>query len=104
VVLRLAIEGSDYSAQTGVIENLIVAAKPTQTVSALRPLRHRLIPQSNVLFLQNGCGTIDEVNTQLFPESVERPNYIVGVISHGVTLHKSFHITHTPVLQRRHST
>ncbi|KAJ6032899.1 hypothetical protein N7460_001185 [Penicillium canescens] len=89
------IEGSDCSAQTGVIENLIVAAKTTQTVSALRPLRHRLTPQSNVLFLQNGCGTIDEVNTQLFPKSVERPNYIVGVISHGVTLHKSFHITHT---------
>jgi 2-dehydropantoate 2-reductase len=89
------IEGSDCSAQTGVIENLIVTAKTTQTVSPLRPLRHRLTPQSNVLFVQNGCGTIDGVNMQLFSKSVERPNYTVGVISHGVTLHKSFHITHT---------
>lgn len=89
------VEGSDISMQTSVIENLIVAAKTTQTVSALRPLQHRLTPQSNVLFLQNGCGTIDEVNAQLFPDPIERPNYIIGVISHGVTLHKPFHITHT---------
>ncbi|KAJ5757191.1 2-dehydropantoate 2-reductase family protein [Penicillium nucicola] len=88
-------EGSGDSAQNSVIENLIVAVKTTQTVSALRPLQHRLTPNSNILFLQNGSGTIDEVNTQLFPNPIDRPNYIVGVISHGVTLHKSFHVTHT---------
>jgi 2-dehydropantoate 2-reductase len=38
---------------------------------------------------------IDEVNDRLFPRPTERTNYMVGVISHGVTLRKSFDIKHT---------
>ena len=83
------------SAETSSIENLIVAVKATQTASALERLRHRLTPRSTILFLQNGCGMVDEVNTRLFPVPTERPKYIVGVISHGVTLRKSFDIIHT---------
>lgn len=75
--------------------NLIVAVKATQTTSALQQLKYRLTPQSTILFLQNGCGMIDEVNERLFPHPTERPNYMVGVISHGVTLRKSFDIKHT---------
>ncbi|KAJ5251108.1 ketopantoate reductase PanE/ApbA C terminal-domain-containing protein [Penicillium chrysogenum] len=40
-------------------------------------------------------GMIDEVNDRLFPRPTERTNYMVGVISHGVTLRKSFDIKHT---------
>lgn len=83
------------SMETSTIENLIVAVKATQTVSALERLQSRLTPQSTVLFLQNGCGMIDEVNARLFPRPTERPKYIIGVISHGVTLRKSFDIIHT---------
>ncbi|CAG8929350.1 unnamed protein product [Penicillium salamii] len=81
--------------ETSPIENLIVAVKATQTASALERLKNRLTPQSTILFLQNGCGMIDRVNAQLFPHPTERPKYIVGVISHGVTLRKSFDIVHT---------
>ncbi|KAE8145965.1 ketopantoate reductase PanE/ApbA-domain-containing protein [Aspergillus avenaceus] len=77
------------------ISHLILSVKATQTAQALAPLRHRLTPNSTILFLQNGCGMIDEVNDVLFPDPVTRPNYIVGVISHGVTLNRAFHITHT---------
>lgn len=38
---------------------------------------------------------IDEVNSHLFPDPVSRPNYLSGVISHGVTLNEPFDITHT---------
>ncbi|CRL27506.1 unnamed protein product [Penicillium camemberti] len=38
---------------------------------------------------------IDEVNRPLFSHPTERPNYVVSVISHGVTLRKSFDIKHT---------
>ncbi|KAL2008747.1 hypothetical protein VTN00DRAFT_6941 [Thermoascus crustaceus] len=67
------------------IENLIVCVKATKTVDALRPLRPRLTSQSNVLFLQNGSGMIEEVNARLFTEPRTRPSYLIGVISHGAS-------------------
>ncbi|KAH8586259.1 putative 2-dehydropantoate 2-reductase family protein [Bisporella sp. PMI_857] len=78
-----------------VIEHLIICVKSTQTVDALRPLLPRLTAQSRILFLQNGFGTVEAVNEQLFADSQTRPNYLIGVISHGVTLNKPFNITHT---------
>ncbi|RAH81631.1 2-dehydropantoate 2-reductase family protein [Aspergillus japonicus CBS 114.51] len=77
------------------IDHLVVAVKATQTVAALRPIQQRLTPSSTILFLQNGSGMIDEVNEHLFPDPATRPNYIVGVISHGVTLNTAFEVTHT---------
>ncbi|KAH7143444.1 ketopantoate reductase PanE/ApbA C terminal-domain-containing protein [Dactylonectria macrodidyma] len=83
------------TAQSSIIENLIVSVKATQTVSALRPVQQRLNNSSNILFLQNGSGMIEDVNISLFPDKTTRPNYIIGVISHGVTLNSPFDITHT---------
>ena len=40
------------------IHNLVVATKTYATVEALRPIRDRLTPDSNVLFLQNGMGKV----------------------------------------------
>ncbi|KAK2813874.1 hypothetical protein FQN50_000275 [Emmonsiellopsis sp. PD_5] len=77
------------------IENLILSVKGYQTVDALRPLKHRLGPNSTILFLQNGCGMIDEANEHLFADPATRPNYIIGVTSHGVGLNSPFNITHT---------
>ncbi|GAB1200627.1 hypothetical protein APSETT444_010001 [Aspergillus pseudonomiae] len=77
------------------ITHLIISVKATQTVSALQPLKHRLGANSTILFLQNGSGMIDEVNESLFPNPETRPNYIIGVISHGVTLNRPFNVTHT---------
>lgn len=85
--------GSDYGGDS-IINHLIVSVKATQTVSALRPLRHRLSPGSTILFLQNGCGMIEDVNETLFPDSQCRPSYIVGVVSHGVTSDRTFHVHH----------
>ncbi|KZF24776.1 2-dehydropantoate 2-reductase [Xylona heveae TC161] len=83
------------SMATEPIQHLIISVKATQTVSALEPLRSRLTPASTILFLQNGCGMIDEVNTYLFPDASARPNYITGVISHGICFNRPFDITHT---------
>jgi 2-dehydropantoate 2-reductase len=47
------------------------------------------------MFLQNGAGMIEDANTFLWPNPSTRPNYITGVISHGVALNKPFHATHT---------
>lgn len=64
-------------------------------VEALQSLKPRLGPRSNLLFLQNGCGVIDAVNKDLFPDQLTRPNYIIGVICHGAGLNSPFNITHT---------
>lgn len=77
------------------ISNLIVCVKTIQTLSAIRSLANRLNRESNILFLQNGAGVIETINDQLFPDPQSRPNYLIGVTSHGVTLNKSFDITHT---------
>lgn len=77
------------------IGDLIVCVKSTQTVAALRPLLPRLSRESNVMFLQNGAGMIEGANTFLWPDPHVRPNYVTGVISHGITLNRPFDITHT---------
>ncbi|RMY62646.1 hypothetical protein D0863_10886 [Hortaea werneckii] len=76
----------DYAKRNEPIHNLIVTTKAPLTVSALLPLRHRLGPQSTICFLQNGMGVVDEVNKQLFPKEEDRPNYVQGIITHGVNV------------------
>ncbi|KAH6873272.1 putative 2-dehydropantoate 2-reductase family protein [Alternaria rosae] len=78
-----------------IINDLIVCVKSTQTVAALQPLLPRLSRTSNVTFLQNGAGMIEDANMFLWPDPHTRPNYITGVISHGITLNGPFNVTHT---------
>lgn len=66
------------------IHNLIVAVKAPRTVSALSSIAHRITPESTIVFLQNGMGILDEVNDTVFTDTDTRPNYMVGVVSHGV--------------------
>ncbi|KAM0704173.1 hypothetical protein Q7P35_008406 [Cladosporium inversicolor] len=68
------------------IHNLIVTTKASLTVNALSNIMHRLTPASTICFLQNGMGIIDEVNVKLFPNEEDRPNYMQGIITHGVNV------------------
>jgi len=68
------------------IHNLIVTTKASITVNALSNIMHRLKPTSTICFLQNGMGVIDEVNAKLFPDERNRPNYMQGIITHGVNV------------------
>ncbi|KAF5859440.1 hypothetical protein ETB97_002893, partial [Aspergillus alliaceus] len=61
-------------------------------IPALQPLQYRR--NSAILFLQDGNGTINELNPFLFPDPANGPNYFTGVISDGVTLTQPFHATH----------
>ncbi|KAL1640605.1 2-dehydropantoate 2-reductase (Ketopantoate reductase) (KPA reductase) (KPR) [Diplodia intermedia] len=76
------------------ITNLIVTTKAPATVSAISAIKHRLSSSSTICFLQNGMGVIDEVNRDLFPDEATRPNYMQGVISHGVFSSSPFSATH----------
>ena len=82
--------------QTGeTIHNLIVSTKAFNTVDGLKRVAHRLTSKSSVLFLQNGMGIIEEVNERVFPEPEKRPQYLQGVISHGVKQIKPFSLNYS---------
>ncbi|EON66217.1 2-dehydropantoate 2-reductase [Coniosporium apollinis CBS 100218] len=85
----------DASKYSDPIHNLILTVKATQTVSALLAVKHRLSAASSILFLQNGMGILEEVNRDVFPDPETRPNYMLGIISHGVTSQSTFSATHT---------
>ncbi|KAL8644460.1 MAG: hypothetical protein Q9210_007246 [Variospora velana] len=77
-----------------IIQNLIVSVKAFNTVDALKRVAHRLTPQSSILFIQNGMGVIEEVNDLVFPDPVTRPQYVLGITSHGVYRKKPFNLVH----------
>ncbi|KAF2220204.1 ketopantoate reductase PanE/ApbA C terminal-domain-containing protein [Elsinoe ampelina] len=65
------------------IHNLIVTVKIHLTVSAMLSLKHRILPTTTICLLQNGMGVIDELNEHVFPDPETRPNYMLGIVSHG---------------------
>lgn len=77
-----------------IIWNLVVSVKISTTIQALSKVAHRLCRDSSILFLQNGMGMLDEVNEKLFPNVETRPNYIVGVVSHGVKRLEHYAVEH----------
>jgi 2-dehydropantoate 2-reductase len=76
------------------IEHLIVCLKGPTVVSALASLRHRLTSKSSILFIHNGMGVIDEVNEQIFPNPDTRPQYLLGILSHGLTRLEEYKVDH----------
>lgn len=83
---ELNVEEEAEPKEDDTIHNLIVTTKAAFTVNALANIRHRLAPTSTICFLQNGMGIIEEVNEKLFPDEEERPNYMQGIITHGVNV------------------
>ncbi|KAJ4357360.1 2-dehydropantoate 2-reductase (Ketopantoate reductase) (KPA reductase) (KPR) [Didymosphaeria variabile] len=76
-----------YGESSEPISSLILCMKSTQVLSALSSVKHRLHKESVICFLQNGMGTVEEVNKEVFPDVVTRPHYMVGINSHG--MHKT---------------
>jgi 2-dehydropantoate 2-reductase len=66
------------------IHNLLVITKAAYTVPNLIRVAHRLDAGSTICFLQNGMGIVDEVNEKIFPDPSTRPNYMQGIITHGM--------------------
>lgn len=79
---------------SNMIHNLIVTTKAVSTVAALTSIKHRLSRESTICFLQNGMGIVDEVNEKLFRDVETRPNYMLGITSHGVYSEKFFTAVH----------
>ena len=67
-----------------IIHHLIVTTKAYAAAKAISQYAHRLTEHSTILFLQNGLGVLDEVSQLCFPDPATRPQYMVGVNSHGL--------------------
>ncbi|EFR02550.1 2-dehydropantoate 2-reductase [Nannizzia gypsea CBS 118893] len=94
---RLDSDGHPIPANEEWIEHLIVTVKTTQIEKAMKSVRHRLTPESSVLFLTNGLGVLEEVNEKIWPDESKRPNYLFGVTSHGLFKSGLFETTHAGV-------
>ncbi|KAF2184816.1 hypothetical protein K469DRAFT_727029 [Zopfia rhizophila CBS 207.26] len=78
------------------INTLIVCTKMPHVLSALSSVRHRLHPESVILFMQNGMGIVEKVNKEIFPDPETRPHYMLGINSHGMNVNPDdpFSATH----------
>ncbi|KAI2786660.1 hypothetical protein POX_g09048 [Penicillium oxalicum] len=83
--------------EEGHIDCLIVCCKAYMTEKVLRDVRHRLSSNSTILLIQNGLGIVEKLNKELFPDEQHRPNYMQGVLSHGLKKQDSFKIGHVSV-------
>lgn len=77
-------ETEEEAAREKPIDHLIVTVKAQLTVSALSAVKHRLHNESTICLLQNGMGVVEELNKHVFPDPSTRPNYMLGIVSHGV--------------------
>lgn len=92
------LEGAeDVPEEEGHIECLIVCCKSYMTEKVIRGVRHRLSPDSTILFIQNGLGIIEKLNKEIFPDEKSRPNYMQGVLSHGLKKQDSYKVGHVNV-------
>ena len=76
------------------IYHLVVCVKAHQTISALEAVKHRLGRHSTLLFLQNGMGTVEQVQEYLWPDPEKRPRFMVGINSHGVHATGPYSVVH----------
>lgn len=73
-----------YEPRDTIIDNLVVTTEGHTTISAIAAVRHRLQPSSTICFTQDSLGIINYINSEVFPDATERPNYMLASISHGV--------------------
>jgi ketopantoate reductase len=66
------------------IDNLIVCTKATQTEKAIAALLPCISAKTNILLLQNGVGTYDNLCAKFWPNRHSRPHFMLGITSHGV--------------------
>ena len=69
---------------TELINSLILCTKAPHVLQALSAVKHRLHKESVILFLQNGMGTVEEVDREIFPDPETRPHYMLGINSHDL--------------------
>ncbi|RAH75528.1 putative 2-dehydropantoate 2-reductase [Aspergillus aculeatinus CBS 121060] len=77
------------------IECAIIPVRSNWTALAVESIQHRLTPDSTILILSDGLGTMEEINKHCFPDPMTRPHYMQGVFTHYIRRRKgSFQFYH----------
>ena len=79
------------------IDTLFVCVKAQATLETIRGLLPWLTPKSTIVLLQNGMGVYDELVDNLFPNPLQRPHIITGIITHGAWIKSYLHIVHAGI-------
>ncbi|GMM36290.1 2-dehydropantoate 2-reductase [Saccharomycopsis crataegensis] len=82
------------------IDNLIITTKAQDTYNSLLPLFPLINDQTNLVFIQNGAGVVEQIYKSYFaklPPNQRPANIFQGIINHGVYRldNKNFEFTHT---------
>jgi 2-dehydropantoate 2-reductase len=65
------------------IDSLLVTLKTSDTLHAINLIKHRIRPDSCVTLLQNGMGIYEELCQHVWPDRMERPQFVLGSTTHG---------------------
>ena len=76
------------------IRHLIVTVKAPYVRAALLGLRSRLTRDSTLLLVQNGMGIVEDLNEHVWPDAATRPNYMLGIVTHGLSAEWPFTVSH----------
>lgn len=68
------------------LDSLIISTKIHQTVSAITPLLPVITPDTSILLLQNGMGSLEMLCTKFWPDPANRPKFFLGITTHGVNV------------------
>ncbi|PYI17139.1 6-phosphogluconate dehydrogenase C-terminal domain-like protein [Aspergillus violaceofuscus CBS 115571] len=70
------------------IECVIIPVRSNWTVLAVESIKHRLTPDSTILILSDGLGTMEEINRHCYPDPETRPHFMQGVFTHYIRRRK----------------
>ncbi|KAI3321498.1 hypothetical protein HD806DRAFT_545728 [Xylariaceae sp. AK1471] len=72
------------------LDNLIIDTTSVAILPSLRQLRHRIDHRTSICLLHTGLGLMEMINEELFPDFLERPNFILGHSTHRVAKFSSY--------------
>ena len=79
------------------IDSLIVTVKAYAAADSIKPLVHRLRPESTIVLLHNGMGVYERLIKDVFRNPEQRPQFIVAVNDHGAWNKEYFHTVHAGI-------
>ncbi|KAJ2849711.1 2-dehydropantoate 2-reductase (Ketopantoate reductase) (KPA reductase) (KPR) [Coemansia brasiliensis] len=72
-----------------IINQLIITTKAQHVQQAYSQVQSRLNPNSAVLMLQNGMGTLEAIQRKFYTHSQNQPAFIIGTNAHGCLRHSN---------------
>lgn len=79
------------------IQSLIVCVKTHHTLPGIQALTPRITPSSTIVLLQNGMGVYEQLVDKFFRDPEQRPNFVLGCITHGAWLKNFLHVVHAGI-------